>query len=301
MQGERVRVGVLVALLGLGAALPHAGAAGAVPPKLSAHDVRVNALLARMTLDEKIGQMTQPDQEFLKDEADIETYFLGSVLSGGDSDPKTNSLADWTEMYERLQAHSRQDAAEDPAALRRRRGARPQQRAGGGDLPAQHRPRGHARRGAGRGDRAHHRPRRSAPPASSGPSRRASPCRGTSAGAAPTKASARIRSWWPSSARPPSAACRAHGLDDPLRRARLRQALRRRRRHDLSARGAATARRALPPRPGRHAPGRGRPGRDPHAGLRDRDRRRASGTIMPSYNPGTARRPREASACSPRS
>jgi beta-glucosidase len=59
-----------------------------------------------MTLDEKVGQMTQADQMFLKGPADIETYFLGSLLSGGDSDPKTNSFEDWREMYERYQAQA---------------------------------------------------------------------------------------------------------------------------------------------------------------------------------------------------
>ena len=57
--------------------------------KLLAFNAQAKALLAQMTLDEKIGQMTQPDQNALKDAADIEKYFLGSVLSGGDSDPKT--------------------------------------------------------------------------------------------------------------------------------------------------------------------------------------------------------------------
>jgi beta-glucosidase len=61
-----------------------------------------------MTLDEKIGQMTQPDQSMLKDPADIEKYFLGSLLSGGSSDPKEgNSLKAWTDLYDGFQAHSR--------------------------------------------------------------------------------------------------------------------------------------------------------------------------------------------------
>ena len=59
-----------------------------------------------MTLDEKIGQMTQPDQKFLKDPADVEGLFVGSLLSGGDSDPPTNSRADWRALYERLQERS---------------------------------------------------------------------------------------------------------------------------------------------------------------------------------------------------
>src|SRR5262245_3777201 len=83
-----------------------ASAAPGAPGKLRSHDAEVKALLARMTLDEKIGQMTQAEQHQLKDEKDIETYFLGSLLSGGDSDPKTNSLQDWTDTYDRFQAHT---------------------------------------------------------------------------------------------------------------------------------------------------------------------------------------------------
>ena len=60
-----------------------------------------------MTLAEKIGQMTQPDQEFIKDPADVEKYFLGSVLSGGGSDPKDgNSMQAWTSLYEGYQRHA---------------------------------------------------------------------------------------------------------------------------------------------------------------------------------------------------
>ncbi|HOK95240.1 MAG TPA: hypothetical protein PKW71_03855, partial [Anaerohalosphaeraceae bacterium] len=54
---------------------------------LSLWDQPARQLLAKMTLDEKIGQMTQADHEFIKDPADVEKYFLGSVLNGGSSDP----------------------------------------------------------------------------------------------------------------------------------------------------------------------------------------------------------------------
>ena len=75
--------------------------------KLSSYDDQVKRVLAQMTLDEKIGQMTQPEQSELKDPADIEHYFVGSLLSGGDSDPKEgNSLEAWTDLYDRLQAHT---------------------------------------------------------------------------------------------------------------------------------------------------------------------------------------------------
>jgi beta-glucosidase len=76
------------------------------PRPFSAYDAEAKALLARMTLDEKVGQMTQAEMHQLVDIKDVETYFLGSILSGGDSDPKTNSLADWTDAYDRLQTHA---------------------------------------------------------------------------------------------------------------------------------------------------------------------------------------------------
>lgn len=74
---------------------------------LSSYDDKVNELLSKMTLEEKIGQMTQAEQDALKDVTDIERYFLGSLLSGGNSDPKAgNSLNAWTEMYDRYQSHA---------------------------------------------------------------------------------------------------------------------------------------------------------------------------------------------------
>jgi beta-glucosidase len=75
-------------------------------PRLSSYDPDARRIVSQMTLDEKIGQMTQAEQHQLVDDRDVETYFLGSVLSGGDSDPKTNSLQDWTDTYDRLQARA---------------------------------------------------------------------------------------------------------------------------------------------------------------------------------------------------
>ena len=86
-------------------------AAAAPPRPFSSFDAQAKALLGSMTLDEKIGQMTQAEQHQLVDPGDVGTYFLGSILSGGDSDPKTNSLQDWTDMYDRLQTQRAQDAA----------------------------------------------------------------------------------------------------------------------------------------------------------------------------------------------
>jgi beta-glucosidase len=57
-----------------------------------------------MTLDEKIGQMTQADRAYLRSEADIRTCFLGSVLSGGGSAPPDRTAPGWAEMYDRFQS-----------------------------------------------------------------------------------------------------------------------------------------------------------------------------------------------------
>jgi beta-glucosidase len=96
----------------LGAAL----SAASQPKPLSSFDAQVKPLLARMTLAEKIGQMTQPDQEFIEDPADIGRYFIGSILSGGSSDPKEgNSLQAWTDLYDRLQQHTTNTRLKIPA------------------------------------------------------------------------------------------------------------------------------------------------------------------------------------------
>lgn len=77
------------------------------PKSLKDNDGKVQALLSRMTLEEKIGQMVQANQASLKDPSDIENLFLGSVLSGGSSDPKTgNGLVDWTDHYDSLQSRT---------------------------------------------------------------------------------------------------------------------------------------------------------------------------------------------------
>jgi beta-glucosidase len=73
----------------------------------SRYDTRAREILAKMTVDEKIGQMLQPDQKFLKSIDDIEKYHLGSLLNGGDSDPaEGNSMQNWADMYDRYQARA---------------------------------------------------------------------------------------------------------------------------------------------------------------------------------------------------
>ncbi len=85
------------------------------PPNLKSHDPQVRALMSQLTLEEKVGQMVQAEQSGLKDVADIENYFLGSVLSGGSSDPKSgNGLVDWTNLYDSLQSRTRNTAHRIP-------------------------------------------------------------------------------------------------------------------------------------------------------------------------------------------
>ncbi|MDW7679220.1 MAG: glycoside hydrolase family 3 N-terminal domain-containing protein [bacterium] len=67
-------------------------------------DERVEDLLSRMTLDEKIGQMTQADRRYLDNESDITTFALGSLLSGGGSAPANNSPSSWADMYDNYQS-----------------------------------------------------------------------------------------------------------------------------------------------------------------------------------------------------
>ena len=54
-------------------------------------------LLARMTLDQKVGQMTQPERMHITPD-EVRTYHIGSVLSGGGSFPGANRPADWVAM-----------------------------------------------------------------------------------------------------------------------------------------------------------------------------------------------------------
>jgi beta-glucosidase len=66
----------------------------------------VEPLLARMTLDEKIGQMTQADKTALPDGNEVRELFMGSVLSGGNSLPTPNDPATWAAMCDRFQSQA---------------------------------------------------------------------------------------------------------------------------------------------------------------------------------------------------
>lgn len=74
------------------------------PLGLARFDAQVEPLLARMTLEEKVGQMAQADLAFVPDKALIGELALGSVLSGGSSDPDDgNSVEAWARTYDACQ------------------------------------------------------------------------------------------------------------------------------------------------------------------------------------------------------
>lgn len=70
---------------------------------------KVEVLLAKMTLDQKIGQMTQPERMSITPE-EVKEYHIGSVLSGGGSLPGDNNPTDWIEMNDAYWAASMDDS-----------------------------------------------------------------------------------------------------------------------------------------------------------------------------------------------
>src|SRR6266513_1797310 len=79
----------------------HAMKASAAQKPLTSFDPLVRDVISKMTLEEKVGQMVQADQESLTSIDDIARYNMGSLLSGGNSDPKAgNSLEAWADMYD---------------------------------------------------------------------------------------------------------------------------------------------------------------------------------------------------------
>ncbi|WVZ14452.1 hypothetical protein V8G54_012018 [Vigna mungo] len=69
-------------------------------------NVRIKDLMDRMTLEEKIGQMTQIERKVASAEI-MKNYYIGSVLSGGGSVPKPQASAkDWMNMVNDLQKGS---------------------------------------------------------------------------------------------------------------------------------------------------------------------------------------------------
>ncbi|MBI9072127.1 MAG: glycoside hydrolase family 3 C-terminal domain-containing protein [Melioribacteraceae bacterium] len=75
---------------------------------------RVADLLGRMTLEEKVGQMTQADHAAVNNLDDMLSYNIGSILSGGGSDPENNSPEAWANLYDTFQLKSLQSRLKIP-------------------------------------------------------------------------------------------------------------------------------------------------------------------------------------------
>jgi beta-glucosidase len=63
-------------------------------------DARVRAIVAGMTLEQKVGQMTQPDIRSVTPD-DVRRYYIGSILNGGGAWPGMNmhaSVDDWLRL-----------------------------------------------------------------------------------------------------------------------------------------------------------------------------------------------------------
>jgi len=65
-------------------------------------DDRVTALLGQMTIDEKIGQMTQIEKNAI-DATNAAAFNLGSILSGGGGFPSPNTPEAWYDMVDAYQ------------------------------------------------------------------------------------------------------------------------------------------------------------------------------------------------------
>jgi len=72
--------------------------------------------LSKMTLDEKIGQMTQANKNALTTPSDITTYALGSLLSGGGEGPNGSggTATEWANMYDSFQGYALQSRLRIP-------------------------------------------------------------------------------------------------------------------------------------------------------------------------------------------
>jgi beta-glucosidase len=104
----RLALALLAAALVAAMAASAVGAADDPPPPYMDQSLpvsrRVSDLLSRMTLAEKIGQMTQAERASIdSDTSKITTDNLGSVLSGGGSVPTPNTPTAWADMVDRYQ------------------------------------------------------------------------------------------------------------------------------------------------------------------------------------------------------
>ncbi|HKX88219.1 MAG TPA: glycoside hydrolase family 3 N-terminal domain-containing protein [Sphingopyxis sp.] len=112
--------------MGIATALLLAGTAMAAPHDATVHpdlwpaakspaaisdagtEARIDALIGKMTIEQKVGQLVQADISTITPK-DLETYPLGSILAGGNSGPNGNersSAADWAKLVGEFRAVS---------------------------------------------------------------------------------------------------------------------------------------------------------------------------------------------------
>ncbi|SEL75769.1 exo-1,4-beta-glucosidase [Sphingomonas palmae] len=114
-----IRIGVAAALLASAAGLSAQGAGPAVSASATAHpdqwpalamkrqrdpkvEARVDAMLRRMSVEDKVGQLLQVDIASISPK-DLETYKLGSILNGGNSAPNNDEFApapEWLKLFD---------------------------------------------------------------------------------------------------------------------------------------------------------------------------------------------------------
>jgi len=75
------------------------------------YEAQIAALMAKMDLDQKIGQILQPERQFITPE-EVRRYHIGSVLSGGGSVPGDNRPEDWIAMNDAYWAASMQEGTD---------------------------------------------------------------------------------------------------------------------------------------------------------------------------------------------
>jgi beta-glucosidase len=68
---------------------------------------RIESLLACMTQDEKIGQLALVEKNSVHRKADIVSYSLGAILSGGGAKPEPNTPAAWLAMVDEFQGYAK--------------------------------------------------------------------------------------------------------------------------------------------------------------------------------------------------
>jgi len=97
-------LGLVLALTACGGEIepsPVASAVAYLDAALAA-EARVDDLLARMSLAEKVGQMTLVEKDSIG-EAAVADSFIGGVLSGGGGTPASNTPEDWADMVDGFQ------------------------------------------------------------------------------------------------------------------------------------------------------------------------------------------------------